>query len=78
MMLPIMPGLAGMGEDGPEEIEMPEVCRVKFQSKKIEILFEYIIMLKRTYILVNLNLINLNILDFVHKRNALQLLGNAA
>ena len=77
MMLPIMPGLAGLGEGEANEIEMPEVCRTKFQSKKIEIICEYIIM-KRTYILVNLNLINLNILDFVHKRNALQLLGNAA
>ena len=46
-MLPIMPGLAGMGEDGPDEIEMPEVCRTKFQSKKIEIICEYIIMLKK-------------------------------
>ena len=45
MMLPIMPGLAGLGEGEANEIEMPEVCRVKFQSKKIEILFEYIIML---------------------------------
>ena len=44
-MLPIMPGLAGLGEDGAEEIEMPEVCRTKFQSKKIEIFCEYIIML---------------------------------
>ena len=77
MMLPIMPGLAGLGEGEANEIEMPEVCRTKFQSKKIEIICEYIIMLliKRTYILVNLNLINL---DFVHKRNALHLLGNAA
>ena len=69
-MPPIMPGLAGLGEDGPDEIEMPEVCRTKFQSKKIEILFGYII-----NILVNLHLICLNTLDFVHKRNALNLLG---
>ena len=44
-MIPLMPGIAGLGEDTQKEIEMPEVCRTKFQSKKIEILFEYIIML---------------------------------